>query len=137
MSNAIRYARERKLGIDDFLAVLDASGLAQRRPVQNRKRIADMVQNASLIVTARDASGKIVGVARSITDWSYCLYCSDLAVDRAYQGQGIGKTLLAETAAHAPDVKSYLLLSAPDAVGFYETAGYARLPDAFLFHSNA
>lgn len=132
----IRFARERKLNVDDFIAVLNASGLGERRPVGDRKRVGDMVQNADLVVTARDQSGKIVGVARSVTDWSYCLYCSDLAVDKAFQGQGIGKKLLTETVSHAPGVKSFLLASAPDAVSFYEGAGFTRVPDTFLFHSN-
>lgn len=132
-----RIARERKLSVQDFIAVLNASGLGERRPVHDRKRIGDMVQNADLVVTARDENGRIVGVARSITDWSFCLYCSDLAVDKAFQGQGLGKKLLAETVSHAPHVKSFLLAAAPTAVGFYEQAGFVRLPDAFLFHSNA
>lgn len=135
--DAIRYARERKLSAADFVSVLKASGLAERRPVDDLKRVGDMVHNADLIVTARDCAGKIVGVARSITDWSYCLYCSDLAVDKEYQGQGIGKKLLEQTVVHAPNVKSFLLASAPGAVSFYENAGYARVHDAFLFHSNA
>jgi len=132
----IVYAREQDLSTGEFLSVLFGSGLAERRPVDQPERIAEMLTNADLTVTARDRTGRIVGVARSVTDWSYCLYCSDLAVDRPYQGRGIGKRLLSETAALAPGVKSFLLVSAPAAAGFYEKAGYERLPDTFLFHSN-
>ncbi len=87
----ITYANELDLSVDDFIAVLNSSGLATRRPVNNRPRLAKMLEKADLTVVARDETGKIVGVARSITDWSYCLYCSDLAVDKDYQGLGIGK----------------------------------------------
>ena len=130
----ISYQIEPDLSADDFIDILNRSGLAERRPADNPSRIARMLEHADLIVTARDENHVLVGVARSITDWSYCLYCSDLAVDRAYQGEGIGKRLLAETAGFAPEVKSHILLSAPSAVSFYESAGYQRHPDAFLFH---
>ncbi len=91
-----------------------------------------MLRGAQVIVTAR-ASGHLIGVARSITDWVYCLYCSDLCVDGAFQGRGIGKTLLQQTAEAAPDVKTCLLLSAPAAISFYEAAGYPHHQGAFLF----
>ena len=128
----IAYRREDALPLSDFQLVLQASGLAERRP-EDAARLQAMLTNADLIVTARTTDGAIVGVARSITDWSYCLYCSDLAVDRAFQGRGIGKALLAETARLAPAVTGFYLLSAPKAVSFYEHAGYERLPDAFRF----
>ncbi|MCB9994120.1 MAG: GNAT family N-acetyltransferase [Hyphomicrobiaceae bacterium] len=130
----ITYQTEPQLQAADFIDILVRSGLAQRRPADNPARIAKMLENADLVVTARNESGLLVGIARSITDWSYCLYCSDLAVDKAAQGKGIGKALLAETARLAPEVKSHILLSAPAAVSFYEHAGYQHHPAAFLFH---
>lgn len=131
---AMAYAREDDLPLRDFIAVLEASGLSERRPMHDPVRLKQMLDGADLIVTARDETGHIVGVARSITDWSYALYCSELAVDRAAQGKGIGKALLAETARLAPGVKNCLLLSAPGAVSFYERAGYPRHGDCFVFH---
>lgn len=133
---AIVYAVEPGLPLADFIAVLERSGLGARRPMGDPVRLQKMLDGADLIVTARD-DGRIVGVARSITDHAYCLYCSDLAVDDAWQGRGIGKALLAETARQAQGVKSCLLVSAPGAVGFYEAAGYERIADAFYFHRAA
>jgi ribosomal protein S18 acetylase RimI-like enzyme len=49
-----------------------------------------MLANSNLLVTAW-AGQQLVGIARSITDFHYCCYLSDLAVDVAYQQQGIGK----------------------------------------------
>ena len=132
----ITYALEHNLDVSSFKRVLIASGLSERRPINDDLRLQNMLDNAQLIIVARDDSGVPVGVARSITDYAYCLYCSDLAVDKAHQGEGIGKALLAETVKAAPDVKSFLLVSAPAAVTFYERAGYERLPDAFRFHLN-
>lgn len=130
----VSYAREETLSVSDFAAVLNNSGLGLRRPVDDPNLLQKMLENADLTVVARDQSGKIIGVARSITDWCYALYCSDLAVDRAFQGQGIGKKLLQETVRHAPEVKNHILLSAPDAVSFYAAAGCERHTNAFLFN---
>ncbi len=127
----IRYAQEPELGAVEFAKLLGASGLSPRRPT-DLARLDAMLRGAQLVITARDA-GRLVGVSRAITDWAYCLYCSDLCVDTAYQGRSIGKTLLAQTAAAAPQVRTCLLLSAPDAVGFYERAGFQRHPHAFIF----
>lgn len=128
----ILYAREDNLTVEEIQSLLRSSGLAERRPT-DPAILQAMLDGADLIVTARLAQGALIGVARSITDWAYCLYCSDLAVDRSSQGRGIGKALLAETARLAPGVKGFYLLSAPNAVSFYEHAGYERLPDAFRF----
>lgn len=127
----IAYRQEPDLGVAEFQTVLVSSGLAPRRP-SDAARLDAMLRGAQVIVTAR-ASGRLIGVARSITDWAYCLYCSDLCVDGAFQGKGIGKALLDQTAKAAPDVKTCLLLSAPAAISFYETAGYPRHEGAFLF----
>jgi len=133
----ITYALEPNLSVSEFKQVLIASGLAERRPIEDTPRLEKMLANADVIVVARDDQGKIVGVARSITDYAYCLYCSDLAVDKSTQGNGIGRRLLEETAKAVPQVKSCLLTSAPGAVSFYEQAGYERLADTFRFHVNS
>lgn len=127
----IVFAQEPDLSAAAFASLLAASGLAERRP-SDISRLDAMLRGAQLVVTARD-DGALVGVARSITDWAYCLYCSDLCVAASHQGRGIGKALLGQTARAAPQVKSCLLLSAPGAVGFYEAAGYPRHDGAFLF----
>lgn len=132
----IAYALEPNLSVSEFKQVLIASGLAERRPVDDEPRLEKMLAHADVIVVARDVDGRAVGVARSITDHDYCLYCSDLAVDSAYQGKGIGKALLAETAKAVPGVRTCLLTSAPGAVTFYQRAGYAQLPNTFVFHTN-
>jgi GNAT superfamily N-acetyltransferase len=127
----ITYAIEPDLSAEAFDVVLNSSGLSERRPTE-LARLDAMLSGADLIITARDG-GRLVGVARSITDWAYCLYCSDLCVDRDWQGQGVGRELLAQTAQAAPNVQTCLLLSAPAAVTFYEEAGYPRHDGAFIF----
>ena len=92
----ILFAVEPGLSVAEFVDVLERSSLAERRPVADLKRIGTMLENADIIVTAR-AGGVLVGVARSVTDFSYCCYLSDLAVDRQWQGRGIGTALMART----------------------------------------
>lgn len=126
MSEAIAYAVENDLGAEEFIDVLKRSTLAERRPVDERRRMEMMLKHANLVVTARNEEGLLVGVSRCLTDFSFCCYCADLAVDGAYQKQGIGERLLEVSAAEAGEHAHFFLLSAPAAVGFYEKIGMAR-----------
>ncbi len=128
----ITYAIEDGLEPDEFIDVLRRSGLDQRRPVDNPDVIRGMVDNAGLTITARDQGGKLVGVARSVTDFAYCCYLSDLAVDRDCQNQGIGKELMARTKEAAGGGKiTMLLLSAPDGMDYYPRAGLEKFDNCF------
>ena len=126
----IVYARELTLHPEEFIDVLKRSTLAERRPVDDAERIQGMCQNANLIVTAR-LDGKLVGVARSLTDFVYCTYLSDLAVDTSLQKQGIGTRLIKETKLQSPQAK-LILLSAPAAVNYYPKIGMTRHENCFL-----
>ena len=128
----ITYAVEKAVSPEEFVDVLKRSGLAARRPVGKPDVIKGMVENASLTVTARDARGVLVGVARSVTDFAYCCYLSDLAVDRACQRQGIGKELMRRTKeAAGGDKVSLLLLSAPDGMSYYPKVGLQKFDNCF------
>ena len=112
----IQYQIETSLSADEFKAVLINSTLAERRPIDDNERIALMLAHANLIVTARD-NGKLIGVARSLTDYAFCTYLSDLAVDETYQKQGIGKELIRHTKLATPEAK-LILLAAPAAINY-------------------
>ena len=122
--SGIVYKVESALDPLEFKDVLIRSTLAERRPVNDFDRIKKMCDNANLIVTARK-DGKLIGVARSITDFVYCTYLSDLAVDAEYQNQGIGKRLIQETKKMVPQAK-IILLSAPAAVDYYPKIGMKK-----------
>jgi GNAT superfamily N-acetyltransferase len=128
----IEYRKVDALDADSFIGVLVRSGLAERRPASDRARIARMLAGSNLIMVAHDGD-TLVGVARSITDYAYCCYLSDLAVDRAYQGRGIGKRLIAETREAAGPETMCLLVSAPDSIGFYDAIQMPRQTRAFMF----
>lgn len=119
----ITYSLEPSLSADEFVDVLERSGLSQRRPVNKPNQIRGMVENADVIVTARDDSGLLTGVARSITDWHYCTYLSCLAVDAACQRQGIGRELIRQTHRECGLHTTLILLSAPAARDYYPHIG--------------
>lgn len=123
------YNRESNLSATEFRDVLTASTLGERRPVDDLPRLEKMLANANLIVTAR-LNGKLIGVARSVSDFAFCTYLSDLAVDVHYQKQGIGKALIRRTKEEAPEGK-LILLSAPKAVAYYPRIGMTRHEHCF------
>lgn len=136
----IEYSVEAALTAEEFVDVLRRSTLAERRPVDRVDIIEQMLRNADLVVTARDVNerggaagdtpsqadqraGKLVGISRAVTDYSYCVYLSDLAVDEAYQGRGIGRELIRQTHLAAGLHTMLILLAAPKARTYYPHIG--------------
>lgn len=130
----ILYGREKDLSVAEFRQVLAESGLGAIRPV-DEDRLGRMLAGANMVVTARrDAPGKpLVGIARCVTDFSWCAYVPELAVSRSAQGLGIGQGLLVEARRLLGPEVSLVLVSVPDAVGFYEHAGMERIAASFMF----
>jgi len=132
LPDTIYYAQEPGLSAQEFQAVLIASTLAERRPYKDIERLTQMIQAADIVVTAR-ADGRLVGISRAITDFSYCCYLSDLAVDTAFQHQGIGKRLIEETHKIAGDMTSLILVAAPAAEAYYPRIGMQPIKSAWMF----
>ena len=126
----ILYSLEPDLSAEEFKALLIASTLAERRPVQDLGRLAKMLREADLVVTARDGEA-LVGMSRAVTDFSYCCYLSDLAVDVKYQRQGIRKRLIEETHRAAGEETTLILVAAPAAEGYYPRIGMKHLPSCW------
>ena len=126
----ITYQAELQLGIQEFKDILETSTLAERRPIGEPDRLAKMLEHSNLIITARD-NGKLIGVARSLTDFVFCTYLSDLAVADNYQKQGVGKALIRHTKLAAPRAK-LILLAAPNAVNYYPKIGMTRHEHCFI-----
>ncbi|MCA8993634.1 MAG: GNAT family N-acetyltransferase [Planctomycetaceae bacterium] len=118
----IEYTREQDLDVDEFIALLQNTTLGERRPLSDRPRMATMLANGSIIMTAR-CRGELVGVSRALTDYAYCTYLSDLAVAESHQGQGIGKELIRQTHETAGLNTMLILLAAPDAETYYPHIG--------------
>jgi ribosomal protein S18 acetylase RimI-like enzyme len=126
----IVYAVEPDLSPQAFRDILVASTLSERRPVDDSERLDRMLRHADIIVTARDGE-RLVGISRAITDFAYCCYLSDLAVDVAYQHQGIGKRLIDETRIRAGECTTLVLVSAPAAETYYPKIGLRQRPSCW------
>jgi len=126
----ITYRTGNDLDLDQFIELYRASTLGERRPVDERERMAAMLRNANLVITAWDGE-LLVGISRSITDFVYATYLSDLAVRVSHQRRGFGKELMRRTQAAAPQA-TVILLSAPQAVEYYPHAGLTQHPSAWV-----
>jgi ribosomal protein S18 acetylase RimI-like enzyme len=113
----------------EIVRVFDHSGI--KRPTTELPRIARMFAAPCLVFSAWDEE-KLVGISRSLTDYAYCCYLSDLAVDKEYQGYGIDQELVQRTKALIGDEVSLILLSAPDAVSYYPQIGFELTNNAYL-----
>ncbi|MCJ2031760.1 GNAT family N-acetyltransferase [Methylobacterium sp. J-043] len=130
MSGALVYGLEPDLDAETFWGVLVESGLEPWRRDEDLERLRRILRESDLIVTAR-LGGRLVGVARTLTDFASCAYLATLAVARDCQGLGIGRRLIAETRAAAGPEASLLLTAAPGIEGYYEALGMPRVPHAF------
>ena len=125
----VEYRHNFPLDPLDVVRVFDHSGI--KRPTGELPRIARMFAAPCLLLSAW-VDGELVGLARSLTDHAYCCYLSDLAVDKHYQGLGIGKELVKRTQAIIGDEVSLILLSAPDAMSYYPTLGFELAGNAYV-----
>ena len=121
----IEYQLEPSLSVDEYHDILVRSGLAERRPADDRAKLTQMVENADILLTAR-SQGKLVGISRCMTDFAHATYLADLAVDRDFQKQGIGKELIARSHQAAGKHTLLLLLAAPAAASYYPHVGMEK-----------
>jgi ribosomal protein S18 acetylase RimI-like enzyme len=121
----IKYKANSKISINQFLGLLKESSLGERRPIEDMDCIQGMIANSNLIITAWDGT-KLIGIARSMTDFHYACYLSDLAVDNNYQGCGVGKKLQTLTQDQLGPKCKLILVSAPGANSYYEHLGFSN-----------
>ncbi|MCL0043269.1 GNAT family N-acetyltransferase [Dehalococcoidia bacterium] len=124
----IEYQKNAALKLDDIVRVFNSSTI--NRPTDDPARIKTMFDHANLIISAWDTN-KLVGVCRALTDFSYCCYLSDLAVDIEYQHQGIGRTMIENIRENIGEKTSLILLSAPDAMEYYPKVGFEKIENGY------
>lgn len=125
----IDYRLDAPPDVPDIVRVFDSSGIV--RPTGDPARIGRMFAAADIVVSAWSGD-TLVGLCRALTDFSYCCYLSDLAVDKSYQGRGIGSGLVNRLRAALGDEVSLVLLSAPTAMAYYPGQGFSPADNAFL-----
>ncbi len=127
----IKYKDDAFYTVDEMIDLYRRSTLGERRPLDRPDIFGKMRDCANLVITAWD-NGKLVGIARSFSDFGYVTYLADLAVDAAYQKKGIGKQLVRETQAHLEPTCKIVLLAAPKANEYYPQIGFSHNPRAWV-----
>ena len=130
----IQYRQGNDLDLDEVIELYRESTLGERRPVDNRSVMQAMVDNADLVITAWDGD-KLVGISRTLTDFSYAAYLADLAVHKSYQRKGIGRALVDETIDALEPGCFVTLLAAPKANDYYPKIGFEHNPRAWVLRS--
>lgn len=124
----ITYKVNERIKADELSVVFKASGI--KRPSDDLTRLQRMIENSNVLVTAWDKE-QLVGVARAVTDFSYCCYLSDLAVNKQYQKKGIGKELVKLVQEHIGDEVALILLASPIAMEYYPNIGFEKIENGF------
>ncbi|GLU45369.1 GNAT family N-acetyltransferase [Allomuricauda sp. NBRC 101325] len=125
----IEYSDKKRPTVDQVIELYDNAGLP--RPTHDKERMQKMFKNSNLIVTAWD-NELLVGVSRSITDWVWACYLSDLAVREEYKEMGIGRKLISLTKEKVGDQSMVLLLSVPTAMEYYPKVGFKKQESSFI-----
>ena len=131
----IEYRYGNDLNLDQVIELYNASTLGERRPVDDRRIMTDMLRHANLVVTAWDGD-LLVGLARTLSDFSYVGYLADLAVRLSHQRLGIGVELIRKTRERMGPRSLLVLLAAPKAVEYYPKIGFARHDSAWTLRAN-
>ena len=127
----IDYRTDVAIGVKDAIGLYKRSTLGERRPVDRPDIFEGMLKHANLVITAWDGE-RLIGIARSLTDFSYVTYLADLAVDAEYQKRGIGKQLIKETQKLVKPECMIVLLAAPKANDYYGKLGFEHNPRAWV-----
>jgi ribosomal protein S18 acetylase RimI-like enzyme len=127
----IEYSFDKRPTAEEVIELYNDAGLP--RPTHDRERIQKMFDNSNLIVTAWH-NDLLVGISRSITDWVWACYLSDLAVRHAYKKEGIGRKLITLTKEKVGDQSMVLLLSVPTAMEYYPKVGFVKQESSFIMN---
>lgn len=128
---AVTYQINSPVTPEQFIELINKCSLGARRPVDNYCVMKGMLDNADLLITAWEGS-ELIGVARCVSDFSYCCYLSDLAVAEDYQNQGIGKLMIKKIEQQLPPSCKIILLSAPQASDYYPKIGFEKHDNAWV-----
>jgi len=125
----ITYRNNKDVKLEDVIRVFRNSGIT--RPADQPKRIQDMIRYSDILLTAW-LGDRMIGIARALTDWSFCCYLSDLAVDKDVQKSGIGRELIARVREEIGEGVSLILLAAPSAMEYYPKVGFEKIENGFV-----
>ncbi len=131
----IDYKINVKISVQQFISLLQTSSLGERRPIHDQTCLKGMLENSNLIISAW-SKNKLIGIARSVTDFHYACYLSDLAIDARFQKQGIGKKLQSLTQKQLGAQCKIILIAAPAAHDYYEQLGFTNNERCWVLNRN-
>lgn len=133
---SIEYKINAPISADQFIDLLVRSTLGERRPIHDRECMEGMVANSNLTISAWE-SNRLVGIARSMTDFHYACYLSDLAVCQSFQKSGIGRQLQVITQNQLGPRCKLILIAAPAANNYYEHVGFTNNPRCWVLERDS
>jgi predicted N-acetyltransferase YhbS len=125
----ITYKQNHPLEAEEVIRVFESSGIS--RPTKDLERIRRMLKHSNLIISAWDGE-RLIGVCRALTDFSYCCFLSDLAVDRAYQHRGIGREMIVRLRGEIGDEVSLVIQAAAASMSYYPRLGFEKVENGFM-----
>jgi ribosomal protein S18 acetylase RimI-like enzyme len=101
--------------------LLNGFGLTDFTPAQTQQAF----ENSAVNVFILDGD-RLIGCGRALSDGISQAAVYNIAVDEAYQGQGLGKKLIALILKETADC-NVVLYTHPDTVSWYEEQGFRRM----------
>ena len=130
----ITYSFDNTIPLADLCSLYQDSFLESPRPIEDAETMKNMLKNATILVSAWDKK-TLVGVCRSLSDFAYVTYVSDLAVHKNYQRRGIGKQLLQHVQEKSGLKCKLVLLSNTQANSYYPELGFNHHNRAWTIES--
>ena len=107
---------------DEVVELYAANGWSSaEKPIQ----LMAALRNSHALVTARQA-GRLLGIGNAISDGHLVVYYPHILVHPAFQGQGIGRQMMAAMLEKYAGFHQQMLTADGRAIAFYQSLGFVR-----------
>jgi ribosomal protein S18 acetylase RimI-like enzyme len=130
MREVVDYEAVTSAPIEEIVELYKAAGWWQESP-ETRSTIPSMIRGSFCFMVARSLQGRVVGMARVISDGYSDAYIQDVVVLESYRGRGVGRELVRRLTKFCVDRKiGWIgLVAEPGTQGLYQELGYGPLVD--------
>ena len=124
----VEYEIVKAAPVEEIVELYKAGGWWQENP-ESRNVIPGMIKGSFCFMVARSLEGRIVGMARVISDGCSDAYIQDVVVLKSHRGRGIGQEMIRRLTQLCVDRKiGWIgLIAEPGTQEFYEELGYGPL----------
>ena len=132
-----RYSITKDLPRADVLALYRAAGWFG--PSDPAPELDAMIANSFAVSAAFDPVGRLVGMARALSDGVSDAYILDVVVDPAHRSRGIGREIVKRLADHLASfgIDWIVCVGVPGTEAFYRAAGAAPMDGHTAFRFGA